>query len=154
MAVITNSGVEVEVDLPNSFSGNHDTPNDRDAEAASTSSYEEDDTFSISSADGGKSWMWNSINPMNIFMMLFVVILLVLTGGLSATAAKSNVVDNMSSNIKAPKASKGPTAKSTKGPTCIADGEGKCATNEDCCAGLSCGSAGPLTGICSPDGEN
>ena len=136
MAVITNSGVEVEVDLPNSFSGNHDTPNDRDAEAASTS-YEEDDTFSISSEGDGKSWrIWNSINRMNSFMMLFVVILLVLTGGLSATAAKSNVVDNMSSNIKAPKASKGPTAKSTKGPTCIANGQ-PCELSEECCS-LSC----------------
>ncbi len=138
MAVITdNSGVEVEVDLPNSFSGNHDTPNDRDAEAASTSYEEEDDTFSISSEGGGKSWRsWDSINRMNIFMMLFVVILLVLTGGLSASAAKSNVVDNMSSNIKAPKASKGPTAKSTKGPTCVARGQ-PCETDEECCS-FSC----------------
>eukprot|EP00986_Skeletonema_menzelii_P009622 scaffold4414_cov145-Skeletonema_menzelii.AAC.1 len=110
MAVITdNSSVEVEIDLPDSFSGN----NDRDAEAASTS-YEEDTTFSISSEGGWKSWIiWNSINPMNIFMMLFVVILLGLTGSLSAIAAtaKSNVVDNMSSTTKA---SKAPTTKSAK----------------------------------------
>jgi hypothetical protein len=110
MAVITdNSSVEVEIGLPDSFSGN----NDRDAEAASTS-YEEDTTFSISSEGGWKSWIiWNSINPMNIFMMLFVVILLGLTGSLSAIAAtaKSNVVDNMSSTTKA---SKVPYAKSAK----------------------------------------
>ncbi|KAL7455519.1 hypothetical protein ACHAWC_007059, partial [Mediolabrus comicus] len=136
MAVIidnTNSGVEV--DLPDTFNGNNDNGNDRDAEAASTS-YEED-TFSISSADGGKSWRsWDRINRMNIFMMLFVVILLVLTAGLSATAAKSksNVVGNMSSTTKA---SKAPTAKSTKAPTCV--GSGKfCATSADCCAGLFC----------------
>ena len=92
------------------------TNNDRDAEAASTSY--EDDTFSISSEGegGGKSWrFWNSINRMNIFMMLFVVILLGLTASLSTTAVKSsNVVANMSSTTKAPKASKVPTTKSTK----------------------------------------
>ena len=121
MAVVTDNseGVEVEeveIDLPDSFSGN----NDRDADAASTS-YEEDTntTFSISSEGGWKSWIiWNSINPMNIFMMLFVVILLGLTGSLSAIAAtaKSNVVDNMSSTTKA---SKAPTAKSAKAEACV-----------------------------------
>ena len=65
MAVITdNTNSGVEVDLPDTFYGNHDTPNDRDAEAASTSYEDEEDTFSISSEDGGKSWRtWDSINP-------------------------------------------------------------------------------------------
>jgi hypothetical protein len=140
MAVIidnTNSGVEV--DLPDTFDDNNDNGNnDRDAEAASTSY--EDDTFSISSEGGGKSWrFWNSINRMNLSVMLLVVLLLVLTGSLSAKAAKSsNVVDNnMSSMIKAPKASKTPNAKSTKAPACSA-GSGPCTTDGDCCAGLFC----------------
>ena len=55
-------------------------------------------------------------------MMLFVVILLGLTGSLSASAiaatAKSNVVDNMSSTTKA---SKAPNAKSTKVPVAVSD---------------------------------
>jgi hypothetical protein len=148
MAVIidnTNSGVEV--DLPDTFNGNNDNSNDRDAEAASTS-YEED-TFSISSAGGGKSWRsWDRINRMNIFMMLFVVILLVLTAGLSATAAKSksNVVGNMSSTSKA---SKAPTAKSTKAPTCIGSGLA-CEASADCCAGLQCIGGKTIAFTCIP----
>ena len=129
MAVITdNTNSEgVEVNLPETFDGNN-----RDAEeAASTSSYEED---TISSAGDGKSWrIWNSINRMNIFMVLCLFIL-GLTAGLSTTAAKSNVVDNMSSTTKARKASKGPTAKSTKAPACVAVGD-TCVTSEECCVG-------------------
>ena len=143
MAVIidnTNSGVEV--DLPDTFNSNNDNGNDRDAESASTS-YEED-TFSISSAGGGKSWRsWDRINRMNIFMMLFVVILLGLTASLSATAAKSNVVDNMSSTTKA---SKAPTAKSTKAPTCLALND-SCETSADCCDCLVC------KGVCVSNGS-
>lgn len=104
MAVITdtdNSDSGVEVDLPDSFNGNNDNGNnDRDVEAASTSS--EEDTFSIR----------DSINRMNIFLMLCIFILLGLTGWLSSTKS-NNAVGNMLSTTTT-KASKAPNPKSAK----------------------------------------
>jgi len=103
-----NSGVEVEVNLPDTF-------DDRDAAAnAEPTSYEEEE-------DGGGSfwswswrfWVWDSINQMTIVMAMAMLCLFILLGfttnSLSATAVKNN----MSSTSKATKAS----AKATKAPT-------------------------------------
>jgi len=109
-----NSGVEVEVNLPDTF-------DDRDAAAnAEPTSYEEEE-------DGGGSfwswswrfWVWDSINQMTIVMAMAMLCLFILLGfttnSLSATAVKNNM-SSTSKATKAPsaKATKAPTAKSTK----------------------------------------
>lgn len=135
------------MNLPDTLDGNNEN-GDRDAEANAASTSYDEDTLSISSAGGGGFWrFWNSFNRMTIVMMLCLFILLGLTASLSATAAKHNVVANMSSTTN-PKASKAPTAKSTKAPACRASGE-SCDIAADCCINLCCGCFTP--GICSTD---
>jgi hypothetical protein len=174
MAVITDNTnyPGVEVNLPDTFDGNNEN-GDRDAEANAASTSYDEDTLSISSAGGGGFWrFWNSFNRMTIVMMLCLFILLGLTASLSATAAKHNVVANMSSITKSSKAptakstkapalieSKAPTAKSTKAPACSARGE-SCTSPAECCIGddLYCVDytclPNPFPPACSADGES
>jgi hypothetical protein len=127
-----NSGVEVEVNLPDTF-------DDRDAAANAEpepTSYEEEE-------DGGGSfwswswrfWVWDSINQMTIVMAMAMLCLFILLGfttnSLSATAVKNNM-SSTSKATKAPsaKATKAPTAKSTKPITVTGCGDSFTFTNQ------------------------